>query len=81
MKRPRACSPRETPRWPAPRGFGRCIAATPPRPRWRCSPRGLTNERIAARLYLSPRTVEKHVERILAKTGHANRTALAAAAA
>ena len=42
---------------------------------------GLTNNRIAARLYLSPRTVEKHVERVLAKTGHANRTALAAAAA
>jgi len=42
---------------------------------------GLTNNRIAARLYLSPRTVEKHVERILAKTGHSNRTALAATAA
>ena len=42
---------------------------------------GLTNKRIAARLYLSPRTVEKHVERILAKTGHGNRTALAAATA
>jgi DNA-binding CsgD family transcriptional regulator len=42
---------------------------------------GFTNKRIAARLYLSPRTVEKHVERILAKTGQANRTALAAAAA
>ena len=42
---------------------------------------GLTNKAIAARLYLSPRTVEKHVERILAKTGQSNRTALAAAAA
>ncbi|MBV9416298.1 MAG: response regulator transcription factor [Solirubrobacterales bacterium] len=42
---------------------------------------GLTNKQIAGRLYLSPRTVEKHVERILAKTGQANRTALAAAAA
>ena len=42
---------------------------------------GLTNKEIAARLYLSSRTVEKHVERILAKTGHANRTALAATAA
>jgi DNA-binding NarL/FixJ family response regulator len=39
---------------------------------------GLTNREIASRLYLSPRTVEKHVERILAKTGQVNRTALAA---
>jgi DNA-binding NarL/FixJ family response regulator len=39
---------------------------------------GLTNKEIAARLYLSPRTVEKHVERILAKTNQPNRTALAA---
>jgi DNA-binding CsgD family transcriptional regulator len=38
---------------------------------------GLTNRQVAARLYLSARTVEKHVERILAKTGLANRTALA----
>jgi DNA-binding CsgD family transcriptional regulator len=42
---------------------------------------GLTNRQIAGRLYLSTRTVEKHVERILAKTGSANRTALAALAA
>jgi DNA-binding NarL/FixJ family response regulator len=42
---------------------------------------GLTNKQIAGRLYLSTRTVEKHVERILAKTGSANRTALAALAA
>jgi predicted ATPase/DNA-binding CsgD family transcriptional regulator len=42
---------------------------------------GLTNKQIAGRLYLSTRTVEKHVERILAKTGSANRTALAARAA
>jgi DNA-binding NarL/FixJ family response regulator len=41
---------------------------------------GLTNKQIASRLYLSARTVEKHVERILAKTGSANRTTLAAAA-
>jgi DNA-binding CsgD family transcriptional regulator len=39
---------------------------------------GLTNKEIAGRLYLSPRTVEKHVERILTKTGQPNRTALAA---
>jgi DNA-binding CsgD family transcriptional regulator len=41
---------------------------------------GLTNKQVAGRLYLSTRTVEKHVERILAKTGSANRTALAAVA-
>jgi DNA-binding CsgD family transcriptional regulator len=41
---------------------------------------GFTNKQIAARLYLSPRTVEKHVERILGKTGAPNRTALAAQA-
>jgi DNA-binding NarL/FixJ family response regulator len=40
----------------------------------------LTNKQIANRLYLSTRTVEKHVERILAKTGSANRTPLAALA-
>jgi DNA-binding CsgD family transcriptional regulator len=39
---------------------------------------GLANKDIAQRLYLSPRTVEKHVERILAKMGQPNRTALAA---
>jgi DNA-binding CsgD family transcriptional regulator len=39
---------------------------------------GLTNKDVAAALYLSPRTVEKHVERLLMKTGAANRTALAA---
>jgi DNA-binding CsgD family transcriptional regulator len=42
---------------------------------------GLTNKQIAGRLYLSTRTVEKHVERILAKTGSPNRTVLAALAA
>ena len=41
---------------------------------------GLSSRDIAERLYLSPRTVEKHVERLLAKTGAANRTALAALA-
>ncbi len=39
---------------------------------------GLTNRQIAARLYLSPRTVEKHVERLLAKTDSPNRVALTA---
>ena len=38
---------------------------------------GLTNRQIAARLYLSPRTVDKHVERLLAKTRCPNRVALA----
>jgi DNA-binding CsgD family transcriptional regulator len=38
---------------------------------------GRSNREIAATLYLSPRTVEKHVERLLMKTGAANRTALA----
>jgi DNA-binding NarL/FixJ family response regulator len=32
---------------------------------------------VAARLFLSARTVEKHVERLLAKTGSANRAQLA----
>jgi DNA-binding CsgD family transcriptional regulator len=39
---------------------------------------GHTNRDVAAALYLSPRTVEKHVERLLMKTGATNRTALAA---
>jgi DNA-binding NarL/FixJ family response regulator len=38
---------------------------------------GLPNRSIAERLFLSPRTVEKHVERLLAKTGNANRAQLA----
>jgi DNA-binding CsgD family transcriptional regulator len=38
---------------------------------------GLSNRSIAARLFLSPRTVEKHVERLMAKTGSANRAQLA----
>jgi DNA-binding NarL/FixJ family response regulator len=37
---------------------------------------GLTNQQIATRLKLSPRTVEKHVERMLARTHTANRTEL-----
>ncbi len=42
---------------------------------------GLTNREIAERLFLSPRTVEKHVERLLAKTGVQNRSQLVARAA
>ncbi len=41
---------------------------------------GLSNKDIAGRLYLSPRTVEKHVERLMLKTGAANRAQLAALA-
>ncbi|MFL6094378.1 MAG: LuxR C-terminal-related transcriptional regulator, partial [Blastococcus sp.] len=40
--------------------------------------RGMTNREIAARLYLSVRTVEVHVDRILTKLGLRNRTQLAA---
>ena len=39
---------------------------------------GLTSREIGEQLFLSPRTVEKHVQRMLSKTGAANRTALAA---
>jgi len=42
---------------------------------------GLTNREIGERLFLSPRTVEKHVERLLAKTGAHNRSQLVARAA
>jgi DNA-binding CsgD family transcriptional regulator len=38
---------------------------------------GLTNRELAARLYLSPRTVEKHVGSLLAKTGCRRRAQLA----
>jgi len=41
---------------------------------------GMSNKEIAVRLYLSPRTVEKHVERLLLKTGLGNRAQLAALA-
>lgn len=41
---------------------------------------GLSNKDIAGRLYLSARTVEKHVERLMLKTGSANRARLAALA-
>jgi DNA-binding CsgD family transcriptional regulator len=39
---------------------------------------GLANKEIAARLYLSHRTVEKHVESLLRKTGATSRTMLVA---
>jgi DNA-binding CsgD family transcriptional regulator len=42
---------------------------------------GRANREIAERLFLSPRTVEKHVERLLAKTGATRRAELAAWAA
>jgi DNA-binding CsgD family transcriptional regulator len=37
---------------------------------------GLTSREVAARLFISVRTVDKHVERLLAKTGLARRTEL-----
>jgi DNA-binding NarL/FixJ family response regulator len=37
---------------------------------------GLSNRAIAAELLLSPRTVESHISRLLAKTGCHNRTQL-----
>jgi DNA-binding CsgD family transcriptional regulator len=42
---------------------------------------GLDNRGVAQRLVISPRTVEKHVERLLAKTGLAKRIELVAFAA
>ncbi len=41
---------------------------------------GISNKEIAARLYLSPRTVEKHVESMLRKTATRSRTQLVAVA-
>ena len=41
---------------------------------------GLANKEIARRLFLSPRTVEKHVESLLRKTGARSRTQLVAIA-
>jgi DNA-binding NarL/FixJ family response regulator len=38
---------------------------------------GLANKAIAERLYLSPRTVEKHIESLLRKTATRSRTQLA----
>jgi DNA-binding CsgD family transcriptional regulator len=37
---------------------------------------GLSNPEIAKRLYISARSVEKHVERLMAKTDTSNRRAL-----
>lgn len=37
---------------------------------------GLSNAEIAERLYISPRTAEKHVEHLMAKTGASHRRAL-----
>lgn len=39
--------------------------------------KGQSNKEIAGRLYLSSRTVEKHVERLMFKTGATNRAQLA----
>jgi predicted ATPase/DNA-binding CsgD family transcriptional regulator len=39
---------------------------------------GLTNKEVASRLFISERTAEAHVQHILAKTGLANRTQVAA---
>jgi DNA-binding CsgD family transcriptional regulator len=41
----------------------------------------LTNEEIAAALFIGPRTAQTHVGRVLAKLGVANRRQAAAAAA
>jgi DNA-binding CsgD family transcriptional regulator len=41
---------------------------------------GLSNQAIAERLYLAPRTVKTHVEHLLAKTGRTSRVQLAALA-
>ncbi|NML81138.1 hypothetical protein HHL19_21345, partial [Streptomyces sp. R302] len=39
------------------------------------------NQEIARRLHISPRTVEKHLASLLAKTGRADRAALCALSA
>ena len=40
--------------------------------------RGLTNQQIAAELFISPKTASVHVSRIITKLGLANRTEAAA---
>ncbi len=39
---------------------------------------GLTNREIAARLHVSPRTIQTHISHILAKTGLRSRVEIAA---
>jgi DNA-binding NarL/FixJ family response regulator len=41
---------------------------------------GISNKEIAARLHVSPRTVEKHIESLLRKTAARSRTQLVAIA-
>ncbi|WP_018348605.1 helix-turn-helix transcriptional regulator [Longispora albida] len=48
---------------------------------WALLGQRLSNKEIAARLHLSPRTVEKHVGQLIAKTGTSNRVELAELAA
>ena len=78
------------PAWPS--AAANCSRSRSPIPGWRReSPRreadvlrlvadGMANKQIAARLQLSPRTVEKHVESLLRKTGARSRIGLEAAA-
>ena len=71
----------------------RRLLAMPPLSRWsrlgvtdreadvlRLVAEGISNKEIASRLYLSSRTVEKHIENLLRKTGSRSRTQLVAIA-
>ena len=71
----------------------RRLLAEPPPSRWsqlgitgrqadvlRLVAEGISNKEIAARLHLSPRTVEKHIENLLRKTDARSRTQLVAVA-